>query len=72
MSMKRLRPELLPRRCECGKLRCRSIEHARHVHGIIWAAKGGPTEIRVYQCEFSGWHWTRQTDPNYHQPKAVA
>lgn len=70
--MKTLRPERLPRRCDCGKLKCRSIEHARQIHAIIWAAKGGEAEVRFYECENHGFHWTRDLDPTYHQQKAAA
>lgn len=70
--MKTLRPERLPRRCSCGKLKCRSIEHARQIHAIIWATKGGDAEVRFYQCGDGGYHWTRDLDPTYHQQKAAA
>jgi len=72
--MKTLKPERLPRRCPCGKLLCRSIEHARHIHAIIWAAKGGEP-VRYYECEHHAFHWTQDLDPEHyqqHQQKAAA
>jgi hypothetical protein len=65
--MKRLRPERLPRRCDCGKLKCQSIEHARQVHARIWAEKGGTPAARFYECEHHAWHWTRWLNPTPEQ-----
>ena len=61
--MKRLDHSRLPKRCRCGKIRCRSIEHARKIHAIIWAEKGGTPSVRIYECEHHGWHWTRMLEP---------
>jgi len=70
--MKTLKPERLPRRCACGKLLCRSIEHARHIHAIIWAAKGGEDLVRFYECDQGAWHWTRDLNPEHYQQQTKA
>lgn len=52
-------------RCGCGKILHHSLEDAKAGRRYYALTLGEPDqlhreEVRYYECEYGGWHWTRR------------
>jgi len=49
-----------PLRCQCGKVAGVNQKDAKRLRRYFAKRSGDTNQVRYYQCEHNGWHWTQQ------------